>query len=89
MEYSIPESRAVRTEQAAKALRLIEDALVESVQAAGALGAPGGILYAALMTHGFTLEQFERIMGYLVKLGKLEKRGDLYFAKGVLRKFSR
>ena len=43
MEYSIPESRAVRTEQAAKALRMIEDAIVESVQAAGELGAPGGI----------------------------------------------
>ena len=62
MEYSIPESRAVRTEQAAKALRLIEDALVESVQAAGPLGCPGGPLYAALMSYGCTLETFERFM---------------------------
>lgn len=68
-------------DQALKLLMLIGDVIIESVQAAGPLGAPSGILYAALMTHGCTLDQYEGIMSGLVSAGKLEKRGDLYFAK--------
>jgi len=60
-------------------LRMVADAIIESVAVAGKQGAPGGSLYAALMTHGFTYEQFEQIMSGLVKTGKLEKRGQLYF----------
>jgi hypothetical protein len=35
-------------------LKLLADAIIDSVRAAGPLGAPGGVLYAALMTHGLT-----------------------------------
>lgn len=62
------------------ALQQICDAIIESVKAAGAMGAPGGILYAALMTQGCTLNQFDSIMGALVRLGKLTKQGQCYFA---------
>lgn len=65
---------------ALKALKAIGDAIVESVRTAGDAGVPGGTLYAALMTHGATLEQFEAIMGALVAAGKLRKAGQLYFA---------
>jgi len=60
---------------------MIGDAVVDSVRAGGPLGVPGGTLYATLMTYGCTLSQYEQIMGALVSAGRLEKRGELYFAK--------
>jgi hypothetical protein len=64
-----------------RALLAVADAVADIVKAGGKLGTPGGTLYAALMTHGCTLEQFEMLMKVLVDAGKLEKRGQLYFAK--------
>jgi len=49
------------------------------VALAGPLGAPGGHLYAALMSAGCTLNQFEQIMSGLVQSGDLAKRGECYF----------
>ena len=60
-------------------LRAIARAVIEAVRAGGDHGAPGGTLYAALMTQGCTLEQFEQIMGALCDAGALAKRGHLYF----------
>ena len=68
------------TAQQQQALKEICDALVDLVKAAGPLGAPAGHLYATLMALGCSLEQFESLMGALVKVGKLRKRGNLYFA---------
>jgi hypothetical protein len=42
-------------------------------------GAPGGILYAALMGH-MSLAQFEGIMSVLIKAGLVRKSGHCYFA---------
>ncbi len=39
-------------------------------------------MYAALMSQGCTLNQFESIMGALVRLGRVEKRGECYFLAG-------
>lgn len=61
-------------------LAMVCDAVVESVTVAGDAGAPAGHLYAAMMAHGVTLDQFTQIMSVLVDLGKLRKSGDLYFA---------
>jgi len=66
--------------QTTNALKEICDALIAVVASSGKLGTPGGTLYAALMTHGCTLEQFEQVMSALVAARKLTKRGDLYFA---------
>jgi hypothetical protein len=71
------------TEQQKQAVRMIGAYIVDSVRVAGSMGAPGGTLYAALMAHGCTLEQFESLMGALVRAGKLQKRGQLYFASEV------
>jgi hypothetical protein len=68
------------TPEQVKALRDIADMIVLTVKESGPIGAPGGVLYAALMTHGCTLHQFEQIMGALVRAGKLTKRGHCYFA---------
>jgi hypothetical protein len=53
--------------------------IVEGVEVAGDHGAPGGTLYAALMTVGCSLEQFEVLMGILIARGRVTKRGELYF----------
>ena len=67
------------TAEQAKVLRGVCDAVIGAVEAAGPLGCPAGTLYAALMTQGATLEQFENLMSGLVGIGKLRKSGNLYF----------
>lgn len=52
--------------------------LVDAVKAGGETGAPGGVMYAALMGQ-LTLQQFETMMRVLVSQGFLRKQGDLYF----------
>lgn len=52
------------------------DAIASSVPDTGA---PGGILYAALMQSGFSLLDFQRCMFLLVAQGRLYKRGEVYF----------
>ena len=74
---------AVTPEQAKAALKAIADAVIDVVRQAGPLGCPGGTLYAALMTYGASLEQYEQFMSVLVLTGKLTKRGDLYFIAEV------
>lgn len=61
-------------------LRLI----LEAIDSYGNGGTPGGPLYAALMTLGCSLEDFERIMGILVGCGAVKKSGHCYHitAKG-------
>jgi hypothetical protein len=67
----------VTPQQKAAALRLALQAILDAVKEAGDLGAPGGVLYAALIGR-MSLGQFEQIMAALVSMGKLRKRGDLY-----------
>ena len=67
------------TPEQIKAIRAICDAVVYAVRAGGSLGAPGGVIYAALMGQGCTLSQFESLMSGLVRAGKLRRDGDLYF----------
>jgi len=64
----------------AQALKQICDAVIDTVKQSGPMGAPGGILYAALMAYGCSLSQFESLMGALVRAGKLTKHGDCYRA---------
>lgn len=61
-----------------QAIRAVCDAIIDTVKAAGPLGAPGGVLYAGLMTHGCSLAQFQSLMSALVRSGKLSRRGDCY-----------
>ncbi len=68
----------VPTEAQKRALILIVSAITETIKEAGELGAPGGVMYAALMSQGCTLNQFESIMGALVRMGRVTKDGDCY-----------
>ena len=54
--------------------------IVEAVKDMGPMGAPSGPMYAALMTTGMTLDQYQTIMDGLVAAGKLKRRGHVYFA---------
>lgn len=65
----------------AQAVIAVLDAVRESIEAAGSAGAPGGVLYAALMGQGCTLQQFNGIMRILVASGRVRQSGDLYFAE--------
>lgn len=69
-----------RIQQGLEALLQLSKAVIETVQEAGDQGAPSGVLYAALMTAGLSLEQYERLMAILVDAGKVRKSGHLYFA---------
>jgi hypothetical protein len=53
--------------------------IVDCAREAGPQGAPAGPMYAALMQHGCTLEQFESFMSILVEAKRLRKSGHLYF----------
>ncbi len=66
--------------QQAEAILMILDAIVDSIKAAGSHGAPGGILYSALMAQGCTLNQFHSLMGILINSGRVTMQGQLYFA---------
>ena len=66
------------TQSQIKLLLAIANAITEAVKAAGPTGAPGGVIYAALMAHGCTLAQYEQLMAGMVQAGKLTRHGDCY-----------
>lgn len=67
-----------RTDAEKKQIVLACQAIIDAVKAGGDLGAPGGVLYAALLDQ-LTLEQFESLMRGIVGAGCLRKSGELYF----------
>lgn len=66
-------------EQKVALIRGLGDAVTDAVKAAGPAGAPGGTIYACLMGLGITLESYQTIMDTLVQVGRLTKRGELYY----------
>ena len=72
------------TLQQAKALQAVAKAIIEACKTY----APGGVIYAALMSQGCTLSQFEQIMGQLVGAGMLTKEGECYTATEKGNKFA-
>lgn len=75
---TIPPTQPQTNDVQVQAIRFICDAIVESVAVAGSMGAPGGVLYAALMG-SLSFDQFEGFMSGLVMVGRLRKQGELYF----------
>ena len=66
------------TTETMTALKQIADAVLAAVQESGPRGIDGGTLYAAMMTAGISLEQFNEIMAALVSLEIVRKTGDCY-----------
>ena len=69
----------IPTPEQVKALRAVLDAILEAVAEAGPTGAPGGVIYAALMAQGCSLSQYQSLMDGLVSVRRLRRQGDLYF----------
>jgi hypothetical protein len=79
MSHDDLHNRSKLTKEALLAFVQLCDAVVDAVKEAGPQGAPAGPMYAAFMSVGMSLEQFERMMDVLVKAGRLRKQGHLYF----------
>jgi len=54
-------------------------AIVQTVQEAGPQGAPGPIIYLALMEQGISYAQYSQIMAKLVEVGTLTVRNHMYY----------
>jgi hypothetical protein len=66
------------TPEQIRLIRQIADAIVATVREAGPQGAPGGVIYAALMAQGCTFNQFQSLMSGLLRTGRLALDGDCY-----------
>jgi hypothetical protein len=55
-------------------------AVLDTIKEMGPQGAPEGPLYAALMGSGCTLNQFQGIVGILVRSGKVRQSGHVLYA---------
>jgi predicted transcriptional regulator len=74
----------------AKALRSIATIILEAISAADpVIGAPGGHLYMGLMHAGCTLDQFQQLMGSLVRLKFVKQTGECYHITDLGRDFLR
>lgn len=66
------------TPNAAKQMAALQiaKAVIDSIRETGERGLPGGTIYAALMTHGCTMEQFETLMRSIVDTGLISRDGN-------------
>ncbi len=72
------------TKDQARALQQIAKGIIEACETF----APGGVIYAALMSKGCSLNQYQQIMSQLVGAGMLAKDGDCYTATDKGRTFA-
>lgn len=68
------------SEQAKATLQAFSSAIIETVQEAGAQGAPEGPMYAAFMSYGIDLNTFNQLVDYCVRSGKIRRSGNVLFA---------
>ena len=66
------------TREQAKSLNVAAAAILQAVDVAGSLGAPGGVLYMGLMSSGYSFNEYETVIGALRTGGLLLKSGDCY-----------
>jgi hypothetical protein len=69
---------AEQEKHAARMVCALMDAVIEAVAEGGMLGAPGGVLYAGLMTAGVTFDQYEMLMHGMVHAQLLKQHGHLF-----------
>ena len=69
---------------------ILINAVIETVTETGTRGAPGGVMYAALLQSwpNMTADQFTRLMAMVMRdrPGVIVKRGDVYYATDALVK---
>lgn len=69
----------ITQEQKVQAVMAMMDAILEVVEESGPVGVPAGPMYAAFMSWGCSLEQFQQLMDGLVRGGFLRHSGHCYF----------
>lgn len=60
-------------------IRATMQAIYEAVSVCKERGAPAGIIYAALMANGCTLEVYQNFEASMIEVGVLRKEGHLLF----------
>lgn len=55
----------------AEVLKLAVDCILDAAREAGPMGAPSGVVYAALSAHGMTLNVYQQIIDALVNAGRI------------------
>lgn len=60
------------------ALLAVCNAIIDTVAEAEPIGAPGGVIYAALSAQGCTFNQYTSLMGALISAGRLRFEDDCY-----------
>ena len=66
-------------DQAVAALHLIVKAVEDTVNEAGPLGAPAGVMYAAFTARGMSLDTFNQVTAAMVSAGRIARRGDVFY----------
>jgi len=59
------------------AIILAVDCILDAAKAAEPLGAPSGVIYAALMAHGMRLATYESLVNALVRAGRITVENHL------------
>ena len=62
---------------AIRAIRALSDIIEETARESMPMGAPSGIIYAALMSHGVSLEVYQQILAAMQAAGRITVAGDL------------
>lgn len=68
------------TPEQARAVVALAEVIEGTVNDSGPMGAPSGVIYAALMAHGVTLDVYQGIVGTLVRMGRIQQSGDVFYA---------
>ena len=65
-------------QQQIKAMQTVIHGVLDAVAAGGPMGAPAGIMYAAMAASGCTLDQFDMITQAVCRAGLISRDGDLF-----------
>ena len=57
-------------------VKLAVDCILDAASKAGPMGAPSGVVYAALNAHGMTLHVYQQLIDALVNHGKITVEFD-------------
>lgn len=65
------------TEKALQLIRALADMIIEVAETSGPMGAPSGVVYAAMNGYGVSLDVYQTILRTLQSAGRIEVKGDL------------
>jgi len=65
------------TAEQAAAIRLAIDCIMDAARIGGDLGAPSGVIYAAMAAQGMTLDVYQQLVDYLVRKNRITLKYNL------------